>query len=179
MKKILILITTFVVLAGPIFAQQQGALKDAEGNKLLKGIISREQLTKDTAFIPWYSENLKGYIPYPQAVAALSKNNRSIQFIVFMGTWCHDSQFVIPKFFRLLDVAGFPQDHVTLIAVDENKQTVSHLSEAFNLENVPTIIVMKNGKEIGRVVEYGKHGMVDVDLAEILKTTDQTASLAH
>jgi hypothetical protein len=29
---------------------------------------------------------------------------------------------------------------------------------------------MKNGKEIGRVVEYGKYGAFDLELAEILNT---------
>jgi thioredoxin-like negative regulator of GroEL len=42
------------------------------------------------------------------------------------------------------------------------------LSEAFGITNVPTIIVMKNGKEVGRVVEYGHTGLFDKDLAEIL-----------
>jgi hypothetical protein len=42
------------------------------------------------------------------------------------------------------------------------------LSEAFNVLNVPTIIVLKNGREVGRVVEYGTSGMFDKDLGEIL-----------
>ena len=50
----------------------------------------------------------------------------------------------------------FLQDRVTLIGVDREKKTLSHLSEALNVTNVPTIIVLKNGKEMGRVVEYGK-----------------------
>jgi len=33
---------------------------------------------------------------------------------------------------------------------------------------VPTIIVLKDGKEIGRVVEYGKTGMFDKELGEII-----------
>ena len=37
--------------------------------------------------------------------------------------------------------------------------------------NVPTIIVMKDGKEIGRVVEYGKNGMFDKELGEIINHT--------
>jgi hypothetical protein len=33
---------------------------------------------------------------------------------------------------------------------------------------VPTFIVLKNGKEIGRVVEYGKFGMPDKEIGEIV-----------
>ena len=36
-----------------------------------------------------------------------------------------------------------------------------------NIINVPTVMVMKEGKEVGRVVEYGHYGMVEKELAEI------------
>ena len=55
-----------------------------------------------------------------------------------------------------------------MIGVDRSKKTIQHLAEAFGVINVPTIIVMKNGKEVGRVVEYGKYGLYDKELAEIL-----------
>ena len=64
--------------------------------------------------------------------------------LAFGGTWCHDTQFILPKFYRLADAAGLTPDHITLIGVDHNKKTVQHLSEAFNIINVPTFIVLKN-----------------------------------
>ncbi len=36
------------------------------------------------------------------------------------------------------------------------------------ITNVPTIIVLKNGKEVGRVVEYGASGKWDEELASLL-----------
>jgi thiol-disulfide isomerase/thioredoxin len=92
-----------------------------------------------------------------------------------MGTWCDDSRFIVPKFYSLLDAAGFPQDKVSLIGVDRSKKTLSHLAEALNIENVPTIIVMNNGKEIGRVVEYGKYGAFDKELGEIIASIPASA----
>jgi thiol-disulfide isomerase/thioredoxin len=167
MKKILIIITGIFFVSGAVFAQSQAEIsRDDKGNKILKGIISRGEVESDTAF-NWWSENLKGYTPQSQAVAELKKNT-NIQFITFMGTWCGDSKFIIPKFYSLLDAAGFPQEKVTLIGVDRNKKTLSHLTDALNVVNVPTIIVMNNGKEVGRVVEYGKYGMFDKELGEII-----------
>jgi hypothetical protein len=55
-----------------------------------------------------------------------------------------------------------------LIGVDRSKKTLSHLAEAMNIVDVPTIIVMKDGKEAGRVVEYGKYGLFDKELGEII-----------
>jgi thiol-disulfide isomerase/thioredoxin len=108
--------------------------------------------------------------PNTTALENLKKNKDTIQILCFMGTWCEDSQNIIPKFYSLLDAAGFSPDRVTLIGVDRKKKTLSHLCEALNIINVPTIIVTKNGKEIGRVVEYGKYGMFDMELGEILGT---------
>ncbi len=170
MTKILILIITVFFIGatgGSVFAQSQAEIsRDGEGNKILKGFISKNDLVNDTAF-SWWAENLKGYTPQSQAVAELKKNQH-IEFITFMGTWCSDSKFIVPKFYSLLDAAGFSQDRITLIGVDRDKKTLSHLAEALNIENVPTIIVMNNGKEIGRVVEYGKSGAFDKDLADIM-----------
>jgi hypothetical protein len=38
-----------------------------------------------------------------------------------------------------------------------------------HVDKVPTIIVLKNGKELGRVIEFGKYGLFDMELGEILK----------
>jgi thiol-disulfide isomerase/thioredoxin len=166
MKKFVLTTVTALLLCTILFAQNQfEVLIERPGEKTFKGIISRDALTTD-------KEGLAGYSPDANAMAALKKYRDSLQFIVFMGTWCEDSHFVIPKFYYLLDASGFPQDRVSLIGVDRNKKTLSHLTEALGIINVPTIIVMKNGKEMGRVVEYGKSGLFDKDLGEIMNSTD-------
>ncbi len=173
LKKITpVFILTFL-FAFTVHAQSQyEVLHEQPNEKTLKGIISRQLLISDTSF-HWYAENLKGYKPNAAALEGLQKQKDSIQLLVFMGTWCEDSHFVIPKLFALTDAAGFPQDRITLIGVDRNKHTLSHLSEALHVDKVPTIMVMKNGKEIGRVVEYGKYGLYDMELGEILKTLNE------
>ena len=141
--------------------------RDSNGEKILKGFISKKDLAGDTAFT-WFAENQKGYAPYAAALQSLKTNKDSVQFLVFCGTWCHDTQFILPKFFSLSDAAGVSPSQITLLGVDESKKTIQHLSETFNILNVPTIIVLKDGKEIGRVVEYGKTGMFDKELGEII-----------
>lgn len=161
-----------LILSGTTFAQHQyQVLVERPNEKTFKGIISRESLLSDTSF-GWYAENLKGYTPNAVAVSSLKKQADSIQLLTFMGTWCEDSHFIIPKFFSLLDAASFPVERVTLIGVDRQKKTLSHLAEALNVKNVPTIIVMKNGKEVGRVVEFGKYGVFDKELGEIVNSID-------
>ena len=147
-------------------AQAPEIIQDSEG-KILKGFVTRQQLSGDSAF-KWFAENQKGYSPYAAALQTLKSNKDSVQFLVFGGTWCHDTQFILPKFFSLSEAAGISQNQITLLGVDRSKKTIQNLSERFNIINVPTIIVLKGGKEIGRVVEYGKTGMFDRELGEII-----------
>jgi len=166
MRKMLFSLVAVIVIHVSVFAQSQyEVLKDNDGGKILKGIISRDLLTKDTSF-KWYAQNLKAYTGGTDA-AIFGKHKDSIQLVIFLGTWCEDSQVIIPKLFPFFDAAGFSNDRVTLIGVDRNKKSISHITDAFNVINVPTIIVMKDGKELGRVVEYGKYGAVEKELAEI------------
>ncbi|HMK25029.1 MAG TPA: thioredoxin family protein [Chitinophagaceae bacterium] len=168
MKKLMPVFILALFSCSVSLAQNQyQVLVEKPNEKSLKGIISREVLLNDTSF-HWYAENLKGYTPNAVALEGLRKNKDSIQLLTFMGTWCEDSHNVIPKFFALTDAAGFSPDRITLIGVDRQKTTLSHLAEALNVKNVPTIIVLKNGKEIGRVIEFGKYGLFDMELGEII-----------
>lgn len=168
MKKIFILaIVLFSTLTGVFSQGQFEVLPDQNGGKILKGIIPIDILEKDPAF-KWFTDNRKGYTPYESGLAGLKKNADSVQLLVFMGTWCEDSHFVIPRLFSLIDQSGFSKDRVTLIGVDRTKKTGGHLTEALNIVNVPTILVMKNGKETGRVIEYGPDGLFDKELGKIL-----------
>ena len=172
MKKILPVFILALFAGNVLFAQTPyEVLVERPNEKSYKGTISREVLLADTSF-KWYASYLNGYKPNTAAVEGLQKNKDSIQLLVFMGTWCEDSQNIIPKMFALTDAAGFSNDRITLIGVDRQKKTYSHLTDALNITNVPTIIVMKKGMEKGRVVEYGKYGLFDKELGEILNNTN-------
>lgn len=169
MKKVWPVFILALLLASNAFAQQPfEVLVERPNEKTLKGILSRIHLTGDTSF-RWYADAQKIYTARPETVEALQQTKDTVQLMVFMGTWCEDSHFVIPRLFKATDAAGFSDNRITLIGVDRNKKTLSHLCEALGVINVPTIIVMQKGKELGRVVEYGSSGLFDKDLAEILQ----------
>ncbi len=163
----LISFLVILLIAQVSFAQTAEATTDASGNKVLKGFITKTQLVSDSSFA-WFAKNIQGYTPWAQAVDALKANKDSIHILAFGGTWCDDTKYILPKFYALTEAAGLPQDRITLLGVDHGKKTIQHLSEAFNVTLVPTFIVLKNGKEIGRVVEWGMYGMFDNELGEII-----------
>ena len=133
----------------------------------LKGLLSRKIIEGDSAFT-WFKENYALGMADAAAVEAFQKNKDKIHIIIFGGTWCEDTHNLLPVFYRLADKSGLADSRITLIGVDRDKQTLDNLHTAFNIENVPTFIVMHDGKEVGRVVEYGKYGQIDKELGEIV-----------
>ena len=123
--------------------------------KVLKGIINKDLIRKDTSF-KWYAESQKIYLrPDTGIVGTLKRNRDAVSYVIFGGTWCEDTQFILPKFFILQERAGIPDNRITLFGVNREKQTLGNIATALNITNVPTIIVMKNGKEIGgRIWSY-------------------------
>jgi thiol-disulfide isomerase/thioredoxin len=142
---------------------------DDKNVTILNGILTKYALENNDAFKSWYPSNQQSYNAAPAVLNAMEAAKGKVQFVVFGGTWCGDTQFILPKFFKLQAQAGVPDNSISFYGVDRQKKTIGNLNAAFGITNVPTIIVMKNGIEMGRVVEYGKTGKWDEELAEILK----------
>ncbi len=170
MKKILatLLSLTFVMVMHAQTTFEVLADSAQNNEKMLKGFITKEDISTEPLFM-WYGESQRIYSnPDTAAVNALSRNKNKIYFIIFGGTWCEDTHYVLPKFYKIQEASGFPESRITMFAVDRNKKTTGSIAQAMGITNVPTIIVMENGKEKGRVVEYGKTGKWDKELTEII-----------
>ncbi|MBX2932556.1 MAG: thioredoxin family protein [Chitinophagaceae bacterium] len=145
-------------------SRDEGHEKNA---KILRGIINRSTLETDTAF-NWFEQNYKFVQPNADAIKAFEKNKDKFQVIIFGGTWCEDTQNLLPLFYKLTDKSNFPANQIYLIGVDREKTTIKNLHKKYAITHVPTFIILHNGKEIDRVVEYGKTGMIDKELGEIV-----------
>ena len=171
---LLILITaiasTFIVAAKAQTQQQFIVLIDSakDNNKMLVGIIDKNDLIGDTSF-NWYAESQRIYPNPDTAIVNAFRNNKDkIYFLFFGGTWCEDTHFILPKFYKVQEVSGFPDDRITVFAVDRKKNGTGNMAHAMKITRTPTIVVMKDGKELGRLVEYGKTGHWDTELAAII-----------
>ena len=174
MKNLLIkcLFTALLFYASSaLFAQAQYEISHDTENKnvkVLRGILNKYLIQNDTAF-QWYAPNQQYFQPDTAIINAFAKvKAANIQFIIFGGTWCEDTQFILPRFFKIQEMSGVPDNNITLFGVNRSKVSLGHIAEALGVINVPTIIVLKDGKELGRVVEYGKTGKWDKDLADII-----------
>ena len=135
---------------------------------IFKGLVEKSELQQEKSF-DWFAQNQKGFTPDSNLVNALKMNKDKVSFLIFGGTWCDDTQFILPKFYKTQELAEFSDTSIVFFGVDRDKKSIGNVSQLFNIKNVPTIIVMKEGKEVGRVVEYGKTGKWDAELAEMIR----------
>jgi len=168
-----VLIATLIFLAACSASKQTTStnytvVPDSE-TKVLKGIINRSVLESDTSF-NWFKDNMKYGQADAAAIAAFQEKKDQFTMIVFGGTWCHDTQNLLPVFYRLVDKSGYPESRIQLIMTDRKKETIKDLHKKYNITNVPTFIVFHNGKEVGRVVEYGSMGAIDKELGGIVSS---------
>lgn len=171
MRKYLFALFFLMTASTQLFAQAQyEASQDLPNHpevKIVRGLVNKYLIQNDTAFA-WYNNSQKFYNPDTATINAFERAKGKCQFVVFGGTWCEDTQFILPKFFKLQEKSGLQDEVITMFGVDRAKTSLGNIAKAFNVTLVPTFIVMKDGKEIGRVVEYGKTGKWDKELAEIL-----------
>lgn len=167
MKKLIILCSFFMVL-NQTEAQTYETVKDRTGKKLLKGFVTDSLLKADPAEFKWFAENESVYNPAEPVLNSFIAKKDSVTFMVFFGTWCPDSHYVVPRFYKILEQAGIDKKKVTLFGLDRTKKDAAHFAANFNIQHVPTVIILKGGKEIGRVVEYGVTGKFDEELAKVL-----------
>jgi hypothetical protein len=73
----------------------------------------------------------------------------------------------VPRFLKILDTTDYPEENLLMIAVDSKKQASGLDITAYDIERVPTFIIYKEGKEIGRIIETPVQSL-EADLQKIL-----------
>ncbi|TYP69886.1 thioredoxin family protein [Aquimarina intermedia] len=133
---------------------------------MLLGIQDRAALEREPHDY-WFNDNYDSYEMDTEAVAQLQPLLEDVKIKAFMGTWCGDSQYGVPAFYKIMDEAKFDYNNLTLITVTRNKDTPEKLEEGLNIIRVPTFIFYKDGKELGRYVEYARESL-EKDMITIL-----------
>ncbi len=148
-----------------------------EGEKILVGEITRAGLAGE-AYKYWFDEEYQNYNLDTQTLAELQKSINSIEILIFLGTWCSDSQRELPHFYKIMDYLEVEKSQYNIIALDNHpdryKKSAQHEEEGWEIEYVPTFIILQANKEIGRIVEAPIE-----TLEKDLKTILQGADIVH
>ncbi len=140
------------------------------GEDILRGYVNMEGLKSDI-FKEAYIRGLNEYMPNDSVVQECKKLMDGVSFRIIMGTWCSDSQEEVPRFFQVLYTAEadiLNPEIMEIICVDSNKEAGDVSIKKYDIEKVPTFIVYRKGKEIGRITERFNN-RPETDLLEILK----------
>jgi hypothetical protein len=151
-------------------AQQlnQKAVDPKKHCELLIGHCNREGFKEiKSNFDSAYQAEYPDYLPDKSVMEDLTKELGDIQLTIVMGTWCGDSRNWVPRFFKILDLAGYNCEQMKLICVDRDKKAPVDGLPELKIEKVPTFIFYRNAKEIGRIVEVPSD-LLEKDMLRIL-----------
>ncbi|MCJ7758973.1 MAG: thioredoxin family protein [Gillisia sp.] len=170
-----ILILAFITSCGNINNTVKTADKDStpvtvqnseEQQGMLIGKFTKEDLQKP-AYESWFKSGYDNFKPSAEAMETIKNNISDYEIMVFMGTWCGDSKREVPKLLKILDKAGYDLSNLTLVGVSRSKTTPEKLEVGWDINRVPSIIFIKDGKEINRFVEYPSE-TIEEDIAKIV-----------
>jgi len=165
--KTILLLMAFILSSG-LFAQEiNKVIPDKDVNKqIFIGTCNREGLST-IPFGEFFTPGYTDYVPDETIIKKLSKQKNGVNIAIVMGSWCHDSKEQVPRFIKILDGMKFKDSRLNIICVDRNKQGGDVDVSAMDIQRVPTFILFKNDREIGRIVET-PNSTLEKDLLLIL-----------
>jgi len=124
----------------------------------LLGSCTVEQL-REQPYAEWSVPGFDEYESNAKVVDELQQMDLSgVELTVFFGSWCGDSRREVPRLMRLGESLGLQAEQLRWIAVDNDRERVKRSPDGEEagkgIYRVPTILVERDGKEIGRIIEH-------------------------
>jgi hypothetical protein len=159
-----------IIISMTALAQKSGykVSKDTiTGGLIFDGRITFNDLNNEKSF-DWLKSGEEDYTPDPAQIAYLKHRLPDYNMVVFMGTWCDDSHYLIPKLEKVLQLASYPMQQYTMYGVDRDKKTQTLAHETYNITLVPTIILLSGDQEVGRITE-SVNTSIEADLLNLIR----------
>lgn len=155
MKKIWKLLFAFFLSASAKAQYGFDIAKDpVSGQTMFVGRCTFDDISEEASF-SWLNTRSNEYNPDPTVLAELKQKLPACKIIIFMGTWCEDTQNLLPKLYKTMLLTHCFTNY-QMFGVDRNKVSKDNEQKAYGVTMVPTIIVLRNGKELGRIVETAR-----------------------
>jgi tetratricopeptide (TPR) repeat protein len=143
----------------------------AEDRPTLVGKVIRADMQK-VPYAEWYDRHYAAHEPAKDLVEKLKGPLAGVSIETYFGTWCGDSRRQIPRLLRVLDDAGFDDKHLSMTGLSDGsmefKKAPGNPEAKRLVHRTPTIVVVRDGVEIGRIVETPKASL-EADLLAILE----------
>lgn len=141
--KIIVLLIFLLLIGVTAVVAQKNSKKEVVGK------------TEDRDFyeLPWFSKEYAIYSSDTASVRELKDRQENYTFILFAGAWCGDTRNLLPKFYKTIDVAGISHGKITTYFLNTRKKSPERLERQYNVTAIPVFIILKDNKEVGRIVE--------------------------
>jgi len=159
---VVIAVISVAIASLPLTAAPAEANPHSNVQSETHGSISSEALL---AHYPGFAAEYASYQPSAGALAQMQQL-QGLQLLVLFGSWCHDSEREVPRLLKLIQQSGVALNTLQLETVNQQKHHPQQLHSQHNLRYTPTIIVLDNGRELGRIIEKPAKSLAE-DLAEI------------
>jgi len=143
---------------------------EKSGQEIIYGNCSVEHL-KTGIFGDYFKLEYPNYIPSPEIIEQINthlEESKNLKIIVVLGTWCGDSKDQVPRFLKIIDEISSSKLLISeIICLDRTKTAPLFDNDKYKIEKVPTFIIYRENKEIGRIIETPQNTL-ETDLLQIL-----------
>lgn len=180
MKNLLYLVTFTLFFQGNAQPEYEEVTMP-NGSAFLLGEITTSNL-ETGPYKDWYQNNYENYTVDKNLVKLFKKKLKRHEVLLFLGTWCGDSKREVPRMLKILEAANFPKEQLKIIALDRRrdnyKKGLRGEEKGWNIKRVPTLILVKNGVEVNRIVER-PIDTLEEDMLAILTNSEYTPNYAN
>lgn len=187
--KIYIIILIIAILAGCSSSRKAMIAQDEEVSQAISEVNTSQEtdyynpvtwllgyfhprMMKQAPHEKWYNEGYDRYMPQSEMInRLLDIPMDDLTISIVMGSWCPDSRREVPRFLKIIDMIGFPQEKVTFVGVDPDKRSPVGGFADLKIERVPTFIFYKKNVEAGRIIEVPVTSL-EQDMVKILSGND-------
>lgn len=160
------------LLLSSVVMAQTDAGKAADGSKIMKGKVDLKTMTND-ADLAWFYYGINKYQPNTNHIDYIKANNTKFKFVAIASTWDASSKKLLPEFYKVMILASVPEENILAYAADQSQQTGTDADRTYKFKKAPTFLLLKDGKEIGRIAAESNEPLETAFANLILKANDK------
>lgn len=123
----------------------------------LEGNLLGEVSATKVLSLPAFYQQFESSSISQQDIEGLSAIDKNLTLRLLFGSWCHDSEREVPKIIKLVEAAANPNLVLMLTAISSDKLQPESAVARYNLKYTPTLVVIRDGQELGRIIEMPEH----------------------
>lgn len=154
MKRLAFILILALFAAGAAVSQEinKTVTDPKTGKPVLSGYCDKKGLQQGE-FGEVYDQYYDAYKPDRDVIKQIKPLKKDVKVRIVLGTWCHDSKEQVPRFFKILKKLWWGKKNIEIICVNTLKEAEGVDVKPYDIKRVPTFIFLKNGAEIGRIIE--------------------------